>query len=246
MLNILSLFHVYGLIIAIAIFVAHSIIEKKARQAGHVQLIESSFLTTVVLSIVGARLWHVLTSLSLYMDDPVKALYIWEGGLSIIGAFVGGAVAVLLLTKVHKISAFFLFDLVVFGIPFGQAIGRVANYVNNELYGLPTTLPWKIQIPLEYRLKQYQNFEYFHPLFLYEALLTLAFGVWVWWVGKNELIGKGWYFFLYLFYYSTVRFFLEFLRPDKALLIGSLGLNQCIVGAVAVVCIIKLKKMYEA
>ena len=124
-------------------------------------------------------------------------------------------------------------DIIIFGLPLGQAIGRLGNYFNQELYGLPTSLPWGIFIDVQHRIASYTHVERFHPLFAYEMIFTAAFGIGLWMyslrVKKPIKIGSGFYFLVYVLYYCFVRFCLDFLRIDKTYFLGtSLGLNQVI------------------
>lgn len=113
-------------------------------------------------------------------------------------------------------------DAVAFGMPVGQAIGRWGNYVNQELYGLPTDLPWAIFILPEFRVAGYEAVSHFHPLFLYEALWSvlsglILLGIYRW---KGVVFGKGFYFTLYLIFYSLGRILLEPLKIDPWRILG--------------------------
>lgn len=252
MVDFFSFFHLYGLIIGIAIVVAYSLIEKKlklhdSQQNSNVfSLFNQTWIFIVLVGIIGARLWHVVTDWQLYQDNPIASLYIWQGGLSIIGGVVGGVVAILWIAKKKQLDKHLLLDALVFGLPFGQAIGRLGNYVNQELYGLPTTLPWGIFIDSKNRLPQYKQSEYFHPLFFYEMVATIIFGCWVWWFDRQKnVIGTGWYTYAYILYYAVIRILLDFIRPDKSYILLDLGVNQLFLLIVAVYSGIQLKKIYE-
>ena len=130
-----------------------------------------------ILGVVGARLYHVLTpspstgiTPAWYFAHPLEILAIWNGGLGIYGALVGGALGLWLYTRRHRLDFWAWLDIAAPAIPLGQAIGRWGNFVNQELYGAPTTLPWAIYIPPEKRLPGYAAFAYYHPTFLYESL----------------------------------------------------------------------------
>jgi len=202
-------FHLYGFIIGLAIVVALLLIEKKAKEY---KVDEKYFWKVVFLvligGIIGARIWHLITDFHLYKDNLEDIFKVWNGGLSIIGAVLGGVLSVsclvlyyhfvlrkvnLKLTRAKQLNfqlkiknLKLLTDLVVFGLPFGQALGRWANYFNQELYGLPSNLPWAIYIKPENRLTAFAEYEYYHPLFAYEGLLMLCFGIFVWWAWGNE------------------------------------------------------------
>lgn len=234
----------YGLIIGLAIYLAIFLIEKKAFSADEKKnlisqdLFQKLIFMVIFSGVVGARLWHVATDFNLYENDFFSVFKIWEGGLSILGGIFGGFLgAIIFLWKreggLGKLKT--AVDLSVFGLPFGQALGRFGNYVNQELYGAPTNLPWKIFIDPEKRVAGYENYPYFHPLFLYESLLMLLFGLGMWvydrFSRKNgkKIIGEGKYFAFYLVFYGVVRFFLDFLRIDNAKILLGLGANQLII-----------------
>lgn len=201
-------------------------------------------------ALVGARVWHVVTDWHLYTDVPIEALYVWNGGLSIIGAFVGvfgGAVIAVKKSK-KKIQLLDLLDVVAIGLPFGQAIGRLGNWFNQELYGLPTQLPWKLYIDPQHRLAGYELQEYYHPLFAYELLVMLIVGAMLWLFSKTNSffkVGTGMISLLYLASYGWIRFFLEFLRLDKTVVAPlGLGVNQVIMLVVAITATLMIVKKY--
>jgi phosphatidylglycerol:prolipoprotein diacylglycerol transferase len=239
------IFHWYGFILGCAIVLGSYFLSRAAKKfLFHEKLLDTLVFTTVVSGIVGARIWHVVTDFYLYQDHYLSALYIWNGGMSIIGGFFGGALGIVALMKLKKVSQkniMAFLDLIPFGLPFAQAVGRFGNYVNHELYGLPTNLPWKLYIPPQNRLAGFADVSYYHPLFAYEACLMVLFGIWLWWQqGKKNSthsVGSASVLAQYLLYYSVVRFALDFLRIDTAVKIGGiLGVNQivlliCIVGS---------------
>ncbi len=253
-------FHLYGLIIGVAAVVGIWLAAIKAKKYGLSEsLFEKLWLVGVVSGLIGSRLWHVATDFEYYADAVITMFYIWNGGLSIIGGVVGAVVGLYVYTKyfankVKNIFTLFL-DLAVFGLPVAQAIGRIGNYINYELYGLPTTLPWKIYIPLEFRVSEFINQEYFHPLFLYEIIFTLAFATAIWVVdqrnNKTNLlqIGSGWISSIYILYYCVVRFLLDFLRIDKSVVFAGLGSNQVVLLVFMIglsIVVWKKKRKYEA
>lgn len=246
-MNFFSLFHLYGLIIGVGIVVALFLIERKAKQHEIFEVIESLTIPTLFCGIVGARIWHVITDFGLYQNSLHKIFFIWEGGLSILGGLVGGITAIYFYSQKNKTIFYRVLDVCIFGVPIAQSVGRIGNYVNQELYGLPTTLPWKIFIDQGYRLPKYTHVSHYHPLFLYELLLVGSFGLWIWMFDKKNtnLVGTGWYFYLYVFYYSLIRFLLEFLRIDKSVIMNSsIGINQLILVGIGVYSYIKLKTLY--
>jgi len=129
--------------------------------------------------------------------------------------------------KKNELSFWALTDVLAPGLALGQAIGRIGNYFNQELYGLPTDLPWKIFIDPAYRLSGFEAVNFYHPLFAYESLLSLGNLFLLLWLSRRcaETLAVGDLFFAYLGFHSLARFLLEFLRLDVALVNG-LNINQ--------------------
>jgi len=176
-----------------------------------------------VFALVGARTYHLWTDWPLYRNlSWMDWVAVWNGGLGIYGALAGGLLGLVLwrLLLARRIPWLLLFDAVALGLPFGQAIGRWGNYVNKELFGLPTSFPWGIFIPQELRPTGYREFSFFHPLFLYESIAMLAIGGFflLLWKRYRHLfpLGTGWYLGSYLFAYGSIRFSLELLRIQSA------------------------------
>jgi phosphatidylglycerol---prolipoprotein diacylglyceryl transferase len=165
----------------------------------------------------------------LYLTHPLDALAIWKGGLGIPGAVIGGFIAVYLYARKHELSIMAWADIIAPGLALAQAIGRWGNFINQEVYGAPTELPWKLFIDPAYRLPGYQDVAYYHPLFLYESLWNLFNMALLLWAGQRF---RGWLktgdiFLLYLVIYPAGRFLLEFLRLDPSN-VGGINFNQTI------------------
>jgi phosphatidylglycerol---prolipoprotein diacylglyceryl transferase len=186
----------------------------------------------------GARLWHVLTpplsSVQLglttghYLSNPMDILAFWVGGFGIPGAILGGMIALWLSTRKEELPYWELTDILAPGVVLAQTIGRLGNYFNQELYGLPTDLPWAIFIQPSHRLIGYEQFEFYHPLFAYEALLNLGCVFLLLWLARGRFADQlktGDLFLIYLTYYSMVRFLLEALRLDVAI-VNNTNINQ--------------------
>lgn len=261
-------FHWYGFIVGFAIIIGSWLIEKKlAREEVLARNFSAGLLFVFVGAIIGARLWHVGTDFELYTHNFGAIFAIWQGGLSIFGGVLGGMLGLLFAVyfgvrelrlkppKEKKQLILFILDSAVFGVPVGQAIGRVANYVNQELYGLPSSGFFSIYIDEQHRVPGYEHFSRYHPLFLYELLATGSFAVVLYSIHyfKPQFlpkVGTGMLFVLYLWYYSLIRFFLDFLRIDTAVLIGGvLGINQVIllgsILACSFVLLLRIIKWYE-
>jgi len=159
------------------------IASREARRRGeNPDLIWDSLTWILVGGILGARLWHILTppssmieqgiTTAYYLTHPLDALAIWRGGLGIPGAVIGGVLALYLFSRKKGIQFSIWLDIGAPGLALGQAIGRWGNFVNQELYGLPTDLPWAITIDPANRLAEFANQATYHPLFLYESWLS--------------------------------------------------------------------------
>jgi prolipoprotein diacylglyceryl transferase len=189
---------------------------------------------------VGARLWHVATDWQLYVGRWAAIASLTQGGLSILGGVAGGVITFLLIRRFspsnRAILPMAVFDSLVFGLPFGQAFGRLGNWVNQELYGLPSTLPWAIEIDPLHRLTSFAEITRYHPLFAYEAIAMLLLGLSIWLVDrkKQHLFGTGFFALLYASVYSALRFGLDFLRIDRPVWFAGLSANQMILLAVLV------------
>lgn len=242
----------YGVIIAIAIFVAfitaNNIFNK--RQAYMRRDIVFEYAPIIIIcGILGARLYYCFLNYDYYLNNPIEILDIREGGLSIHGAIIGGIVSIIAMAKHYKVPLFKLLDPIACATILGQAIGRWGNYFNSEAYGLPvSTQNWGVFIPEAKRVGTYANYELFHPTFLYESLADLlAFFILLITlntVGKNR---HGFTFFLYLTLYSIIRFFIEKLRLDSALDLGGVhfagivSVVLFVVGIIGMLCIRKEK-----
>jgi phosphatidylglycerol:prolipoprotein diacylglycerol transferase len=159
---------------------------------------------------------------------------VWSGGLSIFGAVLGGALAVVIYAYRHKLDTLSWIDMAAVAVPLGQAIGRWGNFVNEELYGKPTDLPWGMRV--DNPPAPFTSATRFHPLFLYESLWNLATtGVLLFiWLRYRDRLKKGDFLLMYLLSYGTVRFFLEFLRIEVTMSYG-INVSQAVSGAAALI-----------
>jgi len=233
-------FHLYGFLIGLAVIVAASLSEQVFKKEVKTGDFWQAAGWIIGFGLVGARVWHLLTDWQFYQSDLLATIQVWRGGMSIIGALIGGLVGALAAVRRHKGQYHFfqLTDAIVLGLPFGQAVGRLGNWVNQELYGVPTDLPWKIYIDLTHRLLGFEAQAYYHPLFAYEALFLIILGgvLWFGYRQKKWLVGTGRLTLVYLISYSWGRFLLEFIRIDKALVPGTnWGVNQFVMAALAAV-----------
>lgn len=173
-IGILS-FHWYGIIIAIAITVglAISLWQAKLHNAPLEPLFDFS-LCVIPVSLIFARVFYVVSNWPLYQLDLLESLYVWHGGLSIYGAIIGFFFAVYFFTNLNNLSFLFWADILSPGLALGQAIGLWANFVNQEVFGFPTDVKWGIYIDYAFRPAGFEQYDYFHPIFLYESGWLLA------------------------------------------------------------------------
>ncbi|HEY9908985.1 MAG TPA: prolipoprotein diacylglyceryl transferase, partial [Thermosynechococcaceae cyanobacterium] len=165
----------YGLLIASAVLLGVSLSQTLAdRRKVNPDLISDLAIWLVLAAIPSARLYYVLFQWQDYVQHPDQIIAIWNGGIAIHGAILGGLVASLIFARLKRISFWQLADLVAPSLILGQAIGRWGNFFNSEAFGDPTDLPWKLYIPPDRRPPNYAAFEYFHPTFLYESLWNLG------------------------------------------------------------------------
>jgi phosphatidylglycerol:prolipoprotein diacylglycerol transferase len=223
----------YGLLIASAVLIGVSLSQYLAKRR-HVnpELISDLSIWLVIGAIPAARLYYVLFQWSEYSQHPERIIAIWQGGIAIHGAIIGGVIAALIFAKLKKISFWQLADLVAPSLILGQAIGRWGNFFNSEAFGRPTDLPWKLYIPLDRRPPSLANFEYFHPTFLYESLWNLMVFALLLILFFRALSGKprlkvGTLFLVYWVAYSLGRFWIEGLRTDS-LMLGPLRIAQIV------------------
>lgn len=206
-------------------------------------------LLAVPLAIIGARIFHVVTHWDFYFGpgaDPISALFIWEGGIAIYGALIGGAVGAWLGCRWTGIRFWTFADALAPGLLLAQAMGRFGNWFNQELFGLPTDLPWGLEI-------DYPNPAWptglpegtlFHPTFLYEVIWNVIGVVVLLWAGKHFRLQWGRLFGLYLVWYSAGRVVWESIRIDPSEIILGLRTNvwSAIIGVVVGLVIIFVQK----
>lgn len=233
--------HWYGLLIVTGIMLGALTAAFLAKRAGeNPDYVWDMLLMVVVLAVIGARVYHVfsrpaggLIGWDYYKEHPLEAFYIWQGGLAVYGAVIGGAIGVLIYTRMRHLKPLQWLDFAAPGMAIGQAIGRWGNFINQELYGPPTTLPWGLIIPPQHRIMPYTNLALyppdtrFHPTFLYESLAALGLFLVLFLLGakRYEKLHQGDLLVGYLIGYAVIRFFTEMLRPD-AWTIGSLAAAQ--------------------
>ena len=173
----------------------------------------------IISAILGARIYYVILSFDYYSKHLSEIFAIWNGGLSIHGAILGGFLAGYLYVKKHNLNLWYYADVFSYGVLLGQIVGRWGNYFNIEAFGKPCLNNILcMYVPLVKRPLDFANFEYFHPAFLYESVLNFLLLMILFFIIRPLFKNiDGFIFFAYLFGYSLVRFFIEQIRLDSAL-----------------------------
>jgi len=250
--------HWYGLLIVTGAVLAAVISTYEARRRGEDPEHVWNVLTyCLILGIIGARLYHVFSSprggfvgWEYYREHPIEIIAFWRGGfrgLGIYGAVAGGILAIVLYTHFAKLNLLRWLDIPTPGLLLAQAIGRMGNFINQELYGQPTTLPWGVPIDCAHRYGDFTcdklpETARFHPTFFYEALWNLiGFGLFLWLGRKfSHKLRDGDVILAYFIWYPLGRFWVEFFRPDAWMVPGTpLATAQLI----AIVCILAASAM---
>ncbi|MEM9907415.1 MAG: prolipoprotein diacylglyceryl transferase [Cyanobacteria bacterium P01_D01_bin.44] len=231
----------YGLLMATAVLTGSWIASREiSRRGKNPEDFWDMLIWVLIPAFIGARLYYVFIQsprtsegIGYYLSNPGRILQIWGGGIHIFGAFIFGGIALWLFTKIRQLPTLMYLDAAVVGLPLAQAIGRWGNFINQELYGPPTTLPWGLRIncdslrpnpPYDYRIAPYEDCNtypeestFFHPLFLYESLWNLLGFVLIFWLSRRfeNQLKPGDLALVYLIWYPLGRFFIEFLRTDS-------------------------------
>ena len=230
----------YGLFIAIGVAVATWLTARELARKGYDGTLALDALFFVVpLGLIGARVYHVITDYDLYDGNPHSffpgVFEIWNGGLGIYGAVIGGFLGLLLFARLRQVNPLVLADAAAPGLILAQAIGRSATYFNQELFGRPSSLPWAIEIAPENRPSGFASEATFHPTFLYESLWNVLVCFILLFVARRfaDSLKNGDIALLYVCLYSVGRFFVETLRIDPAFLIGDFRGNLFVASVLA-------------
>ena len=214
----------YGILIAAAVLIGINL----SMRLGKSRNIDSESIADLAICLVlaaipAARIYYVIFEWQTYSQRPADIIKIWEGGIAIHGAIIGGTIAAIIYAKFKQLSFWQLADIVAPSLVLGQAIGRWGNFFNSEAFGSRTDLPWAVYIP--------QQNGYFHPTFLYESIWNLlVFTLLIWLFiddHRHHRLRTGSIFLVYLIAYSLGRFWIEGLRTDS-LMFGSIRMAQVI------------------
>jgi phosphatidylglycerol---prolipoprotein diacylglyceryl transferase len=243
----------YGIILMLGAVAGGWLASQELKRRGlDTEMVWDLLVYLIIGGVIGARLWHIFTpppssiaqgfTTAYYLTHPLDAIAIWKGGLGIPGTILGGLVALYVYTRNNKTLSFLGWaDIAAPSLALGQAIGRWGNFFNQELYGAPTNLPWKIYIDPAHRLTGFENVSFYHPLFGYESLLNLANMLLLLWLLRNRegRLKVGDVFNVYLIAYPLIRFCLDFLRLDASQ-VASVNINQTIMAVVGTAAIVVL------
>ena len=218
----------YSLAYIVGIILGWTYCKKKLIKDQHILGLFDDFITYLIVGVIlGGRLGYALFyNLRYYLENPVEILMVWNGGMSFHGGLIGVIIASQLFSNKHKINQFIFLDLVALSAPIGIFFGRVANFINSELYGRATDMPWSVQFILIDSIKR-------HPSQLYEAFFEgiILFLMLEYFFKKDYLLSPGKISALFLILYSLFRFLTEFFRspdPQIGYLILNLTLGQLI------------------
>lgn len=221
----------YGIMLALAFFVSFRICLLFAKQKypeenqNVSKVLYDIVFYLLIFGILGARLYYVILNINYYLSNPFEIIMLNHGGLSIHGGLFGGAIAIIIYTKIHKLNFHKYADIIALGLPIGQAIGRWGNFFNSEAFGKPTNSFLKVFIPKENRPLEYQDYEYFQPTFFYEFLWNIVVFLILYFCIKKHFPNKsGIIIYSYLILYSIGRIFIEFFRTDSVLYIANISI----------------------
>ena len=218
---------IYGLMIAMGVVAAVWLAERRwLARGGKPEEIQSLAAWAVPVGLVGARLYHVVTSFDGYRSQPWRMFEIWEGGLGIPGGIAAGVLGGLVVARRRNLPLSPLLDAIAPALPLAQAIGRWGNWFNQELFGRPTSLPWGLRIDLANRPVENAASTTFQPTFLYESLWNLTLAGCLIFFGPRLRLRPGRLFALYLAGYASGRLWIERMRIDAAHSVGGLRLNE--------------------
>ncbi|CBE68584.1 MAG: prolipoprotein diacylglyceryl transferase [Candidatus Methylomirabilis oxygeniifera] len=231
----------YGLLFATGVLLGTWLAQREAIRRGEDpdQLL-NVIVYGVMAGLIGARLYYVLFNWGYYGSRPLKILAVWEGGLAIHGGLLAGGLTAVIYSVRKKLPVLTYLDIMAPSAPLGQAIGRWGNFFNQEAFGTPTDLPWKLYIEPYHRPPDLATFEYFHPTFLYESLWNLLVFSLLYFLLRRRLQRiPGALLLCYVGLYSVGRFFVEGLRIDS-LMLGPLRAAQVMSLALIAVSLVGL------
>lgn len=228
--------HWYGLLVALGVGVAAWLAEREIKRRGeNPEHVWNALVWLLPVGIAGARLWYVVNATlggnPLYLENPAKIIAVWEGGLHFFGGLLFGAITLFFYARHYKLDLWLFLDAIAPATMIGQAVARPANFINQELYGPPTTLPWGISIDAFHRIGEFRDLisypletTRFHPVFAYEMLWNFSTAGFLLWAGRRwpEKFKPGLMLACWLMAAGLGRALIEFLRPDQPKIPGTI------------------------
>ena len=253
-------FRWYGVLVVLGVMIGDWVSEREiTRRGGKSDWIWDGLLWVLPTAIVGARIWYIITDIlgggRTFINSPGRIFRITEGGLHIYGAILFGFLAAYFFARRNKVDIWLLLDSVAPSLLIGQAVARPANFINQELYGPPTNLPWGITITESNRIPPYNDMAaypeattVFHPTFAYEMIWNfLAAGI-ILWLGRRykDKIKPGTAFSAWLIFAGIGRVVIESFRPDQPRIPGTiLSYSRLVAGLLAISGIVWMLIRYE-
>lgn len=220
--------YLYGVVIALGFLLAIFYVRRRVKEFGtNFDLVTDAILITVPIAIICARVYYVIFSWDVYRDNPISALYIWEGGLAIYGGVIGAILGLILFAKFRKQKITPYLDMMSLGLLIGQSVGRWGNFFNREAYGAEITNSFFLRMGLIDKTTGLVR--YWHPTFLYESVWNLVGLILLHFLSKKRKY-DGQVFLAYLAWYGLGRVWIEGLRTDS-LYLGSFRVSQLLAGA---------------
>ncbi len=234
----------YSLTLALGILAGYLVARQRIIQQGQSkENFDATILLSLILGFLGARLFFVIGHWPAFSQNFSDVLKIWQGGLAFYGALLGGGLGLLIFYYWHKFPVWKTLDALALGLPLAQAIGRFGNFFNQEAYGAPTRLPWRIYIDPAHRLVGFEDFSFYHPTFLYESLGLLLIFLFLCRLANKSHLAPGLIFATYAFLSGGLRFLVEFIRLD-ALVVQGLKISQLAAIVLMLVGIVLLVNKY--
>ncbi|HEX9031420.1 MAG TPA: prolipoprotein diacylglyceryl transferase [Streptosporangiaceae bacterium] len=231
--------HYYGLMYVVGITLAVLITQRRVRNyGGDPSLVADVAIWAVPAGIIGGRIYFDITTPSQIPHEWYGVFAVWQGGLGIWGGVAAGAAVGIWRVKRRGASGALFADAVAPALLVAQAVGRIGNYFNQELFGGPTRLPWALVISPAFRPAGYAGYRTFHPTFLYELIFDLALAAFLVWLGHHSAVRPPGLFALYVTGYSAFRIFEESLRIDYSQHFLGLRLNTFVASALTLIGIV--------
>jgi phosphatidylglycerol:prolipoprotein diacylglycerol transferase len=250
----------YGVLVMISILIGQWVAARGVRRRGeNPDYLWDGLIWAIPAGIVGARLWYVLNDImgggTRYLDNPITILYLHEGGLHFYGAVLFGALAFYLYARKNRLDIWLILDSAAPALLIGQGVARIANFINQELYGPPTELPWGIPIRAEHRIPPWNQLARFpeettrfHPTFAYEMLWNFAAAGLLLWLSRRfaRKMKPGAAFAGWLILAGVGRVIIEAFRPDQPRIPGTeLSYSRLVAVLMTLVGILMLLVKYE-